>query len=202
MHFEMQKLKEERAKDQLEIDRLRELNSHKERENGDTDSRIKSADYDLFKLQERAAELAKIADMREFDLRRTTEGYEAAKMDLCKSRDELARLHDEQANFSRQLDCKMTEKNDLVHRSENELARNRTLAGNLYQLEAKSRTAEENLGASRRDQDDLRFSNQSLAQRNDDLRAEIEALQHHCNVLQNQNKDLNGELERFVQTDE
>lgn len=34
------------------------------------------------------------------------------------------------------------------------------------------------------------------------MRAEIDALQHHCNVLQNQNKDLNGELERFVQTDE
>lgn len=32
--------------------------------------------------------------------------------------------------------------------------------------------------------------------------AEIDALHYHCNVLQGQNRDLNIELERFVQTDE
>jgi len=37
---------------------------------------------------------------------------------------------------------------------------------------------------------------------NDDMRAEIDALQRHCNVLQGQNRDLNQELEHFVQTDE
>lgn len=37
---------------------------------------------------------------------------------------------------------------------------------------------------------------------NADVRAEIDALQHHCNVLAGQNVELNGELERFVQTDE
>ena len=42
-----------------------------------------------------------------------------------KSRDELARLHEEQVNFQRALDLKMAEKSDLVRRSENELARNR-----------------------------------------------------------------------------
>ena len=102
-------------------------------------------------MQERAAELAKIADMREFDLRRTSEAFEAAKHDLNAAREELARLHDDQGNLSRALDLKMNEKSDLVHRSEAELARNRTLTGNLYQLEAKSRTTDENLGVSRRE---------------------------------------------------
>ena len=37
---------------------------------------------------------------------------------------------------------------------------------------------------------------------NADLKAEIDAVQSHCNVLQGQNKDLNIELERFVSTDE
>ena len=37
---------------------------------------------------------------------------------------------------------------------------------------------------------------------NVDLRAEIDALQHHCNVLAGQNVELNTELERFVETDE
>ena len=38
--------------------------------------------------------------------------------------------------------------------------------------------------------------------RNQDTKAEIDALNAHCNVLGGQNKDLNVELERFVQTDE
>jgi peptidoglycan hydrolase CwlO-like protein len=55
---------------------------------------------------------------------------------------------------------------------------------------------------SRKEQDNLRFSNNNLMERNSDLKAEIDAVQSHCNVLQGQNKDLNIELERFVQTDE
>lgn len=104
--------------------------------------------------------------------------------------------------MSRALDLKMGEKSDLVRRSEAELGRNRDLSQNLYDVEAKTRHAEENLGAARRDQDDLRFQNDSTQNRNDDLRGEIDALQQHCNVLTHQNKDLNNELERFVETDE
>jgi len=39
-------------------------------------------------------------------------------------------------------------------------------------------------------------------ERNQDLKAELDALNAHCNVLQGQNRELNTELERFVQTDE
>ena len=60
----------------------------KSRENTDQDGRIKATDYDLYKAQERATELAKQADAREFELRRTTEAYEAAAADLMRSRDE------------------------------------------------------------------------------------------------------------------
>lgn len=35
-----------------------------------------------------------------------------------------------------------------------------------------------------------------------DIQAEIDALQHHCNILLGQNKDLTVELQRFVETDE
>ena len=31
---------------------------------------------------------------------------------------------------------------------------------------------------------------------------EINTLANHCNVLQGQNRDLNGELESFINTDE
>lgn len=51
----------------------------------------------------------------------------------------------------------MGEKSDLVRRSEAELGRNRDLSQNLYDVEAKTRHAEENLTGARREQDDLRF---------------------------------------------
>lgn len=92
----------------------------------------------------------------------------------------------------------MGEKQDLVQRSDSELARNRNLTSSLHGLESKTRSCEENLTVSRREQDDLRFSNQSLQGRNQDLYDEIEALKHHCSVLQAQNRDLHLELERFV----
>ena len=59
----------------------------KARENSDQDQRIKSTDYDLYKAQERAAELSKMADAREFELRRTTEALDAANSDLLRERD-------------------------------------------------------------------------------------------------------------------
>ena len=174
----------------------------KTRENTDQDGRIKATDYDLYKAQERSTETAKQADAREFELRRTTEAYEAAAADLMRSRDEQARNTDEASQLTRALDLKMTEKSELVRRSEGELARNRDYSANLYDFESKGRAAEDSLTASRREQDDLRFQNQSLTTQNGDCRAEVEALQHHCNVLAGQNVDLNTELERFVNTDE
>ena len=69
-------------------------------------------------MQATTQELSKIAELRDSDLRRTGEGYEIAHLDLLKSRDEQARLHEEQQNFSRALDLKLAEKNDLVRRSD------------------------------------------------------------------------------------
>ena len=96
----------------------------------------------------------------------------------------------------------MTEKSELVRRSDGELARNRDLSANLGDLEAKNRATDDNLTVTRREQDDLRFANSSLQANNVDMRAEVDALQHHCNVLSGQNAELNAELTRFVDTDE
>lgn len=181
--YELGKLKEERGRDMEEISRLKDMNAMRTRENQDQDSRIKATDYDLFKAQERASELGKMADAREFELRRTNEALEAANSDLLRGRDELARNNDEACQQKRALDLKMSEKSDLVRRSEAELARNRDLSANLYDLEAKSRAADDNSCVARREQDDLRFATQSMTTQNQDLRAEIDALQHHCNVL-------------------
>ena len=68
-----------------------------------------------------------------------------------RSRDEQARNTDEASQLTRALDLKMTEKSELVRRSEGELARNRDYSANLYDLEAKGRAADDNLTASRRE---------------------------------------------------
>ena len=141
-------------------------------------------------------------DCREVDFRRTSDAHAHACHELCCARDELAKLQEEQVNLQRALDLKMQDKADLARRADAELCKNRSLTATLCGLEAKIRTTEENLCVSRREHEDLRFSNAGLQGRNADLRAEIEALQHHCHVLQSQNKDLNCELERFVATDE
>jgi len=56
---------------------------------------------------------------------------------------------------------KLAEKNDLTRRNDQEQGRNRQLTNNLYDFEAKTRAAEEALSVSRRELDDLSFSNSS-----------------------------------------
>ena len=97
---------------------------------------------------------------------------------------------------------KLAEKENYRKRNDNEMHRQRDMTTTVYDYEAKIRAADESLTVARYEVDDLRFTNQSLCQRNADIRCEIDALHNHCTVLQNQNRDLNIELERFVQTDE
>jgi chromosome segregation ATPase len=164
VNFELQKQKEERCRDQGEIDRLRDVCALKERENAETDARIRGAEHDLHKLQERVAELTKISEHKDYDLKKTSEAYDMTHLDLCKARDEAARLADEQANQRRLLDMKNIEKAELVKRLECERARNAQLTAQLYDLEGRCRNTEAQLAAAKTEQNDLRFSNQSLQQ--------------------------------------
>jgi chromosome segregation ATPase len=86
------KLREEKAKDQDEINRLRDAVSYKERECQDNDARTKSVDYDLYKAQERANELSKLADAKEFELRRVHEALDSASGELARTKDDHSRL--------------------------------------------------------------------------------------------------------------
>lgn len=178
------------------------MNCHKERENAETDKRIKATEHDLHKLQERVCELTKISEHKDYDLKKTSEAYDATHMDLLRARDEAARLQEEQCQQQRSLDCKQAEKCDLIKRLEAERARNHSLTAQLYDLEGKCRNTEQQLACAKQEQNDLRFSNQSLQGQNADIQSEIDALQHHCNVLISQNRDLTVELQRFVETDE
>lgn len=74
---------------------MREQVNKKEHENCDNDKRIKAADFDLFKLQERANELQKVAEMRDYELKKTNDCFDATHTDLVRARDESTRLQDE-----------------------------------------------------------------------------------------------------------
>jgi hypothetical protein len=109
------------------LDRLKETLSHRERECLDMSNRNKHTEQEVLRLQDKARELTKVAEQRDLELRRTGEAYEAAHLDLLKSRDEQTRLHDEQVCLSRALDLKLAEQGDLVRRSEQEMLRNRNI---------------------------------------------------------------------------
>ena len=105
LQYELAKLREEKAKDQDEINRLRDGVAFKERECQDNDAKIKSVDYDLYKAQEKANELSKLADAKDFELRRTHEALENAQAELMRAKDDYSRLMVESQSLLRNLDA-------------------------------------------------------------------------------------------------
>ena len=95
-------------------------------------------------------------------MRKTTEAYDATHADLLRARDEAARLTDEQRMQHCSLEAKQAEKANLLKRLDEERLRNQQLTASLFDLENRCRSTDEQLQAAKREQNDLRFSNQSL----------------------------------------
>ena len=127
LQYELAKNREEKARDQDEINRLRDAVAFKERECQDNDAKIKSVDYDLYKAQEKAQELSKLADAKDFECRRTTEALDGASNELVRTKDDHSRLMVESQALQRNLDGQLTQKADMQRQAENEDARNRDL---------------------------------------------------------------------------
>ncbi len=143
-----------------------------------------------------------MSEQKEFELRRCGEALEAAQAELARNKDEYQRNQGENAQLRRQFDRQNEDKVNLQRQREGEGNRNRDLNAQLYELDARIRNKEEALQQSKKELDDVRFSNSSMLDRNQDVKAEIDALKMHINVLEGQNRDLNVELEKFVETDE
>ncbi len=77
------------------MDRIKEALGHRERECLDLSNRNKHLEHEVNRLSDKAKELGKVAEQRDIELRRTEDAYEAAHLDLLRSRDEQTRLHDE-----------------------------------------------------------------------------------------------------------
>lgn len=76
------------------------------------------------------------------------------------------------------------------------------LTAKLQGLEAKYYSLEVDERGKNTDLEAVNYSNQALMDRNLDLKSEYEALQKHVTILTQQNKDLQRELDSFVETDD
>ena len=141
--FESAKLKEEKAKDLDEIQRLRELNAYRERENDGQGQKIRGTDYELGKTHDRANELGKIAEAREFDLRRTTEALEAAQADFANLKDQGVRQASDNGAAQRNLERGGDDRLVLLRQKEAENLRSKDLQAVIFDLEAKIRARED-----------------------------------------------------------
>ena len=82
--------RDEKAKDQMECNRLRDGVAMKERDCQDNDGRIKAVDYDLYKAQERCGDLTKLADQRSIELKRMQEALACSSAENARARDDEA----------------------------------------------------------------------------------------------------------------
>ena len=82
----------------------------------------------------------------------------------------------EQGQLARSLDKQNEDKANLMRMKDMEGVKNRDLSASLYDLESKCRARDEQLAETRKEGDELRFSNTSMAGRNTDVRGEIDAL--------------------------
>lgn len=97
----------------------------------------------------------------------------------------------------------------LVDEQKHKLAKNSAeynmaheLTSGLQGLEAKFYSLEVEERSKNTDLEAVNYSNQALMDRNLDLKSEYEALQKHSLLLNQQNKDLQRELDQFVETDD
>jgi hypothetical protein len=106
---------------------LRELNAYRERENDATGQKIRGTDYEVAKSLDRANDLAKIAEQREFDLRRTSEVLDASQAELAMLKDQGARITSDNTVSQRNLDRGNDERLGQLRQREGEVQRGKEL---------------------------------------------------------------------------
>jgi hypothetical protein len=95
---------------------------------------------DLARAQERAHDLQKIAEAKEFELRRAAENLDGLRSELAHSKDEGHRLGEESVALQRQLDRQNEEKSNLMRLRDSEAMKNRELTASAYDVEGRLRS--------------------------------------------------------------
>ena len=106
------------------------------------------------------------------------------------------------SNFEKLNNRLVDEQKQRLAANSQEYNRAHELTSQLQGLEAKFYSLEVEERGKNTDLEAVNYSNQALMDRNLDLKAEYEALQKHSSLLTQQNKDLQRELDSFVETDD
>jgi predicted RNase H-like nuclease (RuvC/YqgF family) len=104
---------------------------------------VRAVDFDLVKASERAADLSKLAESKEFELRRAADALDAAQAELARLKDESQRLQGDNLSQQRQFDRLSEEKAALLRQRDIELQKNRELSAILFDLEGKNRSRDD-----------------------------------------------------------
>jgi len=99
-------------------------------------------------------------------------------------KDQAARQQNDNAASQRNLDRGNEERLALLRQKEAETQRGKDLQAVIFDLESKIRAREDHIAITRKENDDVKFSNAGISDRNSSLRVEIMALQQHIDVLQ------------------
>ena len=138
------------------------------REVADNENHIKCTEYDLHKQSEKCAELGRVSNTVELELRQTSSAYDETSAQLCRGRAEQAQNENELATLKRAFELKMTDKSELVRRSDVEAGRYRDMNGLLIKVESNEAEVANNLMAEKRREEDLRLYNAGLCSMNYD----------------------------------
>lgn len=125
-----------------------------------------------------------------------------AKGDTSKLKSMIHGL-DLQINDYEKLNARLVEEQkSRLQSNSQEYNRAHELTASLQSLEAKFYSLEVDERGKNTDLEAVNYSNQALMDRNLDLKCEYEALQKHIVLLTQQNKELQRELDSFVETDD
>ena len=125
-----------------------------------------------------------------------------AQTDITKLKSMIHGLDLEINNLERANALLVEEQKQRLAKNSQEYNLAHELTSQLQSLEAKFYSLEVDERAKNTDLEAVNYSNQALMDRNLDLKAEYEALQKHSTLLTQQNKDLQRELDSFVETDD
>jgi chromosome segregation ATPase len=140
--------------------------------------------------------------MRIEQIEETTQKIYAAQTDISKLKSMIHSL-DIEINEYEQSNGRLIEEQKMkLQRNSEEYNRAHDLTNQLQSMEAEYYALEVDERGFNTDLEAVNYSNQALMDRNIELKAEFEALQKHSALLTQQNKDLQKELDSFVETDD
>ena len=185
-----------------EIDKLNIQNDQKGKDSVELAAKIRALEYEISKSLSRIDDLNRIIDQKTYDLNNKQNL-------LTEGEAEVAKLKNQASNYRNELDHLKgleeryrTENADLQKRNDDEGGKNYELSQSIKDTEGKIRQKEDMIMQMRKELEGARYSNSALLDNNSNLQVEIDALNNHIRVLNNQNEDLTKELDQFVEANE